>query len=227
MIAFLATYAEYWADWGPRLRAAAVVTAALSIGGFALAAVLGALLSWALRTGERWLRAVANAYVQFVRSVPLLALLLAIYFVLPEIGLVLSGFWAGVLGLGLQGSAYVAEILRGGLGSVHKGQREAGLTVGMTPWQVFRFVTAPQALRVMLPPLLNAYVSLLKDSSLCALIATDELMLAARAISSESFLPLHIFVLVGLFYFAIAFPLSMLSRALERRLMRGRRVMGA
>jgi len=74
--------------------------------------------------------------------------------------------------------------------------------------------------------LLNTYVALLKDSSLCALIATDELMLAARAISSESFLPLHIFLLVGLFYFGIAFPLSMLSRLLERRLNRGRRVLG-
>jgi ABC-type amino acid transport system permease subunit len=91
---------------------------------------------------------------------------------------------------------------------------------------VFAHVVFPQALRVMVAPLLNTYVSLLKDSSLCALIATDELMLVARAISSESFLPLHIFLLVGLFYFAIAFPLSMLSRLLDRRLMRGRRVLG-
>jgi len=226
MIEFFTAYAEYWADWGPRLRAAAVVTAALSVGGFVLAVLLGSLLTAALRSTSLWARRVANAYVQFIRAVPLLALLLAIYFVLPEAGLVLSGFQAGVLGLGLQGSAYVAEILRGGLGAVHKGQREAGLTVGLTPWQVFRHVTAPQAMRVMLPPLLNAYVSLLKDSSLCALIATDELMLTARAISSESFLPLHIFLLAGLFYFAIAFPLSMGSRWLETRLRRGRRVMG-
>ncbi len=84
----------------------------------------------------------------------------------------------------------------------------------------------PQALRVMLPPLVNCYVALLKDSSLCALIATDELMLSARAMASEYFLPLHIFVLVGLFYFAIAFPLSMLSRVLARRLASGRRTLG-
>ncbi|MEB0058259.1 MULTISPECIES: amino acid ABC transporter permease [unclassified Variovorax] len=226
MIAFFAAYAEQWADWGPRLRAAAQVTAGLSLGGFVLAALLGALLTLALRSSSASLRRIASAYVQFIRAVPLLALLLAIYFVLPQAGLTLSGFWAGVFGLGLQGSAYVAEILRGGIASVHKGQTEAGLTVGMSPWQVFLNVTAPQALRVMMPPLLNAYVSLLKDSSLCALIATDELMLTARAISSESFLPLHIFLLAGVFYFAIAFPLSMLSRWLEARLARGRRVMG-
>ena len=227
MIDFFATYADYWVDWSGRLRGAALVTAALSVAGFVLAALLGSLLTWAQRSAHRGLQRAAGVYVQFIRSVPLLALLLALYFVLPQAGVTLSGFWAGVLGLGLQGSAYVAEILRGGLGSVHKGQREAGLTVGMTPWQVFVSVSAPQALRVMLPPLLNAYVSLLKDSSLCALIATDELMLTARAISSESFLPLHIFLLVGVFYFAIAFPLSLLSRWLEARLARGRRVMGA
>lgn len=227
MIDFFATYADYWGDWGGRLRSAAWVTAALSLAGFVLAALIGSLLTWAQRSRWHGLQLAARAYVQFIRSVPLLALLLALYFVLPQAGVTLSAFWAGVLGLGLQGSAYVAEILRSGLGSVHKGQREAGLAVGMTPWQVFVQVTAPQALRVMLPPLLNAYVSLLKDSSLCALIATDELMLTARAISSESFLPLHIFLLVGVFYFAIAFPLSLLSRWLEARLARGRRVMGA
>lgn len=127
----------------------------------------------------------------------------------------------------MHGSAYVAEILRGGLQSVHGGQREAGLAVGLTPRRVFLHVTLPQALRVMLPPLLNSYVALLKDSSLCALIATNELMLAAKAISSEYFLPLHIFILVGLLYFAIAFPLSMLSRWMERRMAQGRRTVGA
>ena len=98
---------------------------------------------------------------------------------------------------------------------MHRGQREAGLAVGLTPHQVFVHVVLPQALRVMLPPLVNCYVALLKDSSLCALIATDELMLAARAMSSEYFLPLHIFVLVGPLLLCIAFPLSMLSRHSE------------
>lgn len=226
MTAFFLTYLEYLPDWGPRLVDGAIVTASLSLVGFALALCLGALLVAMQRSGSGLLAALANAYVQFVRTVPLLALLLALYFALPSLGVTLSGYWAGALGLGLHGSAYVAEILRGGLTAIHRGQREAALAVGLSPWQVFAHVVFPQALRIMLPPLLNTYVALLKDSSLCALIATDELMLAARAISSESFLPLHIFLLVGLFYFGIAFPLSMLSRLLERRLNRGRRVLG-
>jgi His/Glu/Gln/Arg/opine family amino acid ABC transporter permease subunit len=226
MTAFFLTYLEYLPDWGPRLVDGAVVTARLSLVGFVLALCLGALLVAMQRSGAGLLAALANAYVQFVRTVPLLALLLALYFALPSLGVTLSGYWAGALGLGLHGSAYVAEILRGGLTAIHRGQREAALAVGLSPWKVFAHVVFPQALRIMLPPLLNTYVALLKDSSLCALIATDELMLAARAISSESFLPLHIFLLVGLFYFGIAFPLSMLSRLLERRLNRGRRVLG-
>ncbi|MES2613464.1 MAG: amino acid ABC transporter permease [Pseudomonadota bacterium] len=227
MNAFLATYAEYLAEWWPRLAQAACVTAELSAIGFAIALVLGALLVWMLRSGVALLRNGANGFIQLLRAVPLLALLLAIYFALPAVGITLPGYWAGAIGLGVHGSAYVAEVLRGGLKSVHGGQREAGLAAGLTPRQVFLHVTLPQALRVMLPPLLNSYVALLKDSSLCALIATNELMLTAKALSSEYFLPLHIFVLVGLLYFAIAFPLSMLSRLLERRLAHGRRTVGA
>lgn len=109
------------------------------------------------------------------------------------------------------------------LDSLHRGQREAAIAIGLTPFKAFTTVILPQVFRVILPPLLNAYVSILKDSSLCALIATDELMLAARAIASETFLPMHVFLLVGLFYFVIAFPLSMLSRVLEKHVSRGRK----
>jgi His/Glu/Gln/Arg/opine family amino acid ABC transporter permease subunit len=227
MNAFFSVFVQYWPEWWPRLLEAAKMTAQLSSAGFVLALLGGALL--VVMLGSRWaaLRGLAQVFIQFVRTLPLLALLLTLYFALPPLGITLSGFWAGVLGLGLHGAAYVAEILRGGLQSIHRGQREAGLAVGLLPHQVFVQVVFPQALRVMLPSLVNTYVALLKDSSLCALIATDELMLAARAMSSEYFLPLHILLLVGLFYFAIAFPLSMLSRLLERRLTRGRRVMGA
>lgn len=223
---FLLTYSEYSAEWMPRLAEAALVTAELSALGFGLAVLLGGLLALCAKSRFAAVRWTTSAFIQTMRVVPLLALLLAVYFALPSFGLTLSGYWAGALGLGLHGSAYVAEILRAGLGSVHRGQKEAALAVGLPPHKVFLHVVMPQAMRVMLPPLLNSYVALLKDSSLCALIATNELMLTARAMASEYFLPLHIFVLVGAFYFAIAFPLSMLSRALSRRLSKGRRAIG-
>jgi His/Glu/Gln/Arg/opine family amino acid ABC transporter permease subunit len=227
MSGFVQPYREHLDDWLPRLVDAAWVTAQLSLLGFVLALLLGCVLTAMVRGRRATLRRCATVFIEAVRTVPLLALLLALYFGLPSLGLTLDGFWAGVLGLGVHGAAYVAEILRGGLGAIHKGQREAALAVGLSPRQAFCHVTLPQAMRLILPPLLNTYVVLLKDSSLCALIATNELMLAARAMSSEYFLPLHIFLLVGLFYFAIAFPLSMLSRTLERRMSRGRRTVGA
>ena len=226
MNAFFQVYQEHLPSWWPRLAEAARTTAELSTLGFVLAVALAAVLVAMMRSRHVALQFAARGFVQGMRAVPLLALLLALYFGLPAFGLTLSGYWAGILGLGLQGAAYVAEVLRGGLDAVHRGQREAALAAGLKPHQVFGSIVLPQALRVMAPPLLNCYVSLLKDSSLCALIATDELMLTARAISSEDFLPLHTFVLVGLFYFAIAFPLSMASRVLERRLSRGRRTLG-
>ncbi|WP_406820942.1 amino acid ABC transporter permease [Pseudomonas sp. KnCO4] len=223
MIGFFQQYPEYWSDWSARLLLGARITAELSLIGFALALVLGALLVWALRSPNGILRRLAALFIQSMRAVPLLALLLALYFALPSLGLTLSGYWAGAIGLGLQGAAYVAEILRGGLDALHRGQREAAIAIGLTPLKAFTAVILPQVFRVILPPLLNAYVSILKDSSLCALIATDELMLAARAIASETFLPMHVFLLVGLFYFVIAFPLSMLSRVLEKHVSRGRK----
>ncbi|MBV4492910.1 amino acid ABC transporter permease [Pseudomonas oryzicola] len=223
MIGFFQQYPEYWSDWSVRLLLGARITAELSLIGFALAVVLGALLVWALRSPNSILKRLAALFIQSMRAVPLLALLLALYFALPSLGLTLSGYWAGAIGLGLQGAAYVAEILRGGLDSLHRGQREAAIAIGLTPLKAFTSVILPQVFRVILPPLLNAYVSILKDSSLCALIATDELMLAARAIASETFLPMHVFLLVGLFYFVIAFPLSMLSRVLEKHVSRGRK----
>lgn len=223
---FFLQYQDYLADWIPRLIAGVRVTAALSVLGFLLALALGAALAAAAMNRRAWLRRPAMGFIQVMRAIPLLALLLSLYFGLPPLGITLSGFAAGVLGLGLGGSAYVAEIIRGSLGALHRGQREAALACGMTPRMALLHVLLPQAARGMLPPLMITFVSLLKDSSLCALIATDELMLAAKAIASESFLPLQIFILVGLFYFVVAWPLSMLARLLEKRMSRDLRRVG-
>ena len=223
---FFAAFSEHWPDWGPRLADGALVTAQLSLLGFVLALLGGSALAAALGSRAAALRLPAQALVQAMRSVPLLALLLLLYFGLPPLGVTMSSFVTGVLGLGLYGAASIAVIVQGGLASVPRGQREAALAAGLTPAAALRHVVLPQALRVMTAPLLNAYVSLLKDSSLCALIASNELMLAARAMSSEYFLPMQVFLLAGLFYFVIAFPLSLLARWLDRRLGTGRRGVG-
>ena len=135
----------------------------------------------------------------------------------------LSSFVAGTAGLALVYSTYIAEVLRGGVSAIHRGQREAAIAAGLTPLMTFRYIVLPQALRVMAAPLLVTFISLLKDSSICALIAVNELMLTSKVIMSQTFMPLHVFVLVGAIYFAVAWPMSLLARWIERRLARANR----
>jgi polar amino acid transport system permease protein len=125
---------------------------------------------------------------------------------------------AAVIGLGLSAGGYVAEIFRAGIEATHRGQREAGLVVGMTPWQIYRYVLIPQATRIALPPLVNTLIIVLKDSSLASLITAPEIMLRAKDIASSEFLPLHIFVFAGAIYFVLALPLSWAAGRLEQRL---------
>lgn len=223
MLAFFATYAEYWDQWIPPVWPATRATLLIAIAAYATALVLGLLV--ALGRGSRfaWVAGAFGLYVEVVRGVPVLAILFLLYFGLPSAGITLDSFTAGVLGLAISSSAYLAEIVRSGLEALPRGQREAALAIGLPPLKVFWYVLLPQAVRITLPPLLSTFIVLLKDSSLCALIATNELMLLGRALASEYFLPLHTFILIGAVYFAIAWPLSVLMGWLERRLSRGRR----
>lgn len=166
------------------------------------------------------LRLVGHAYVACMRGIPLLVILYLLYFALPELGVVLNATQAGILALGLVYAAYLAEVLRAGFATIAAGQREAAVAAGFTPWQAFRLILLPQVLRRVIAPLLVTLISLLKDSSVCALISVPELTLASRAIMSETFLPLHVFTLTALIYFLIAFPASRAVHSLERRLSR-------
>jgi len=223
MIGFLQTLIEHAPDWGRRLLPAAGETMLITISGFGVAVALAVLIEFARKSGVRGVGRAIGAYIEIVRALPVLAILYIVYFGLPGVGLTLSPFVSGTVGLGIVYSAYLAEVLRAGVDSLHRGQREAALATGMTPLQAFELIVLPQAVRVVLPPLLVSLISLLKDSSICALIAVNELTLSGRVIMSESFLPLHVFVLVGAIYFAIAWPMSLFVRWLEPRLHRGRR----
>lgn len=221
MIAFFEPIASYWPDWWPRLRDAAWVTVYITAFAFVLAFVAGLLLEFFRTRKSAMLRSASSVYIFILRGVPILVVLYLLYFALPGFGVVLSATTAGILGLGAVHGAYLAEVFRAGLRSIAPGQREAALAIGLTPYQTFVLILFPQAIRVVLPPLLVSLISLLKDSAICALIAVPELTLTARAIMAETFLPMQVFILVGIIYFSIAFPASLFVRALERRLMRG------
>jgi len=214
MTGFFTPYGDYGSEWLPLLVKAMVNTAVLSVSAFALALALGLVLSLCQRSSFAALRHFAALYVTVVRGVPLLAVLFLLYFGLPGIGIVFNAFGAAVIGLALCFAAQIAELFRAGLKAIPAGQSEAALAVGLTPVQSFLLIILPQVARIILAPVIVTFVSLLKDSSLASLITVDELVLTGRAMATEYFLPLQIYVAVGACYFAIAWPFSVLSRRL-------------
>lgn len=217
MTDFLNSFITYWPEWSPRLFRAMANTALISVFGFVLASVSGTVLALCLTSRIAALRLSARAYVGFFRGVPLLVVLFLIYFGLPGIGLVFDAIPTAIVGLGLCFAAQMAEVVRAGFLAIPKGQSEAAAAVGFTPAQTFFSIILPQVLRVIAAPIVITFVSLLKDSSLASLITVKELILEGRALSTEYFLPLQIFMCVGALYFLIAFPLSLLARGLARR----------
>lgn len=220
---FLAVYAEHWSDWWPQIAAAVWVTAQLTVCAFALAVAIGLLLALGKLSHITALRALCAAYIEVARGVPALAILFLLYFGLVPLGIVMDAFVAGFVGLGMSAGGYMAEIFRAGIQAIHRGQREAALAVGMTPAASFRYIILPQAVRIVLPPLLNMLIILLKDTSICSLISTPELMLRAKDLAMMSFLPMHLFLLAAVIYFLLAWPLSLLTRRIEAHLRRGLR----
>jgi polar amino acid transport system permease protein len=226
VLSFFAVYQENWPDWGPQIYTAIGVTIELTIASFALAAVLGLLLAVGKMSRLAFVRGFCAAYIEVARGVPALAVLFLLYFGLVPLGIVLDAFYAGFIGLGMSGAGYIAEVFRAGIQAIHKGQREAAMSVGMTPFTTFRYIVLPQAMRIILPPLLNMLIILLKDTSICSLIAVPDLMLRAKDLAMMSFLPMHLFLLAGVIYFFLAWPLSILTRRVELRMQRGMRSAG-
>jgi polar amino acid transport system substrate-binding protein len=193
------------------------MTALLSVAAFAIAAPLGMLLA-AIRIGAgRIARGLVVAYVELLRGTPVLLQLYVLYFGLAPI-LKLGPLTAATLGLGLNYAAYEAEVYRGALMAIPRGQTEAAAALGLGPWQTLRHVLLPQAVRTALPAVTNDFVSLLKDSSLVSVLTVVELTkrMTIAAVEIRSWLAPG--VLCAALYFVMSFPLSRLSRWLEARL---------
>ena len=224
MIEFIKTFVDHLPEWLPPMLVAAGATLQLTVLSFFLAIGIGLVLALMRWSQIRILSGFALVYTEIVRGTPVLVILALIYFGLPSLNigwLVLSSFTAAVLGLGLHGGAFMGEVFRSGIEALHKGQLEAALSVGLTPVKAMRWVILPQAIRIVVPPLGNFAVGLLKDTAVCSIIATPELMLRAKDLTSWYFMPMHLYVLAALFYLAMSYPLSVGVRAIEARMQRG------
>jgi His/Glu/Gln/Arg/opine family amino acid ABC transporter permease subunit len=185
-----------------------------------LSLLLGFVLGLCALSRSRMLRAVVGAYVDFIRGTPLLIQIFLVFFALPVVGIRLSEIWAGIAALSFNTSAYVAETVRGGVGSVEHGQTEAAKAIGMTHGQTLVYIQLPQALRPMVPPLTNELITMTKNTSLLSVISVYELTRAGQAIISVHFVPFEIYLLLALYYYAIIKTLSWASRRLENRMPR-------
>jgi polar amino acid transport system permease protein len=224
MIKFWTELFENLPDWGPQMLRAAGETLQLTAASFILAMLIGSFVALVRRSDMAPLRWAAILYIEVGRGTPALVILFLIYFGLPAVSpnLQFDSFTAAAIGLGLQGGAVMAEVFRAGIEAVDTGQREAALSLGLTPAQSMADVVAPQALRVVLPPIGNYAIGLLKNTAIASIIAAPELMLRAKDLASSSFMPMHLYVLAALIYFAMSYPLSLLVGRLEIALSKGR-----
>jgi polar amino acid transport system substrate-binding protein len=199
----------------PLFLTGAVLTLVVSLAAMALAIALGILLAIGRRYAMQPLRAVCIGYIELFRGTPLLVQLTLVYFGLPELGVKLSPFVAGVLALGLNYAAAEAENYRAGLESVPAGQLEASAVLGLTRWQTLRRVVAPQAIRVSIPPMTNDFIALLKDSSLVSLVTLTELTKTYTNLASSMRDHLGLGVLVAACYLLLGLPFAHLARRAE------------
>ena len=197
------------------------LTVALAVCAIVLSVAIGVTMALAGMSSSRLLRGSARTYVECLRSIPLLVLLLWVYYGLPVItGLQFTAFTAGVLSLALSDSAFEAEVFRAGIQSVAKGQREAARSLGLSSWNTFRLVVFPQAIRTILPALGNQFVYVLKMSSLVSVIGLQELTRRANELNVTEYRPLEIYTMLVLEYLVLILLTSWGVRALERRMSR-------
>lgn len=191
----------------------------LSATAIAISMTVGLLVALPGLSSNRALRFASRTYVELVRSVPLLVLILWVYYGMPQLtGFTLSVFWAGVLALALSDSAFQAEIFRGGIQSINRGQYEAAYSVSLNYRDTMRFVILPQALRRILPALGNQLVYMLKMSSLVSVIGMQELTRKANELVVVEYRPLEIYTILVLEYLVLILIVSQGVRWLERRL---------
>lgn len=206
----------------PDLLKGALVTLALTFAALAIGSVLGTLLALVRMSRRSWMAAPAIAYIEFFRTTPFLVQVLWIYFVLPIIIRIdLDANTAGILSLGLNTAAFMAEIFRAGIQAIDQGQRDACSVLGLTKRQTFHFVVFPQAIRIVLPPIGTTAILVLKGSSLLAVIGVLELTYRATLMTQMAGRYLEVFSLTAGIYMLIIIPATVGVNLLEKRLRAG------
>jgi polar amino acid transport system permease protein len=202
----------------PRLWDGVLLTLQALVLGSLIAFALGLVWALAQRSSLKIVSWPVIAVTEFIRNTPLLVQLFFLYFVLPEWNITLTALVAGVVGLGLHYSTYTAEVYRAGIDGVPVGQWEACTALSLPRTRTWSAVILPQAIRRVVPALGNYVIAMLKDSPMIAIIGALEMLGQARQFSAETFQPTEPITVIGVVFILIAYPASLLMRALERRL---------
>jgi polar amino acid transport system permease protein len=209
-------------DWSiiihyfPFLLKGALLTLQISLVSLVAGLAVGLIAALCVLSKNLLLQWPARFYVWLIRSTPLLVQLFIIYFGLPQFGLNLSPFWSGVLALALNTGAYNAETIRAGILSIPTGQIEAARSLGMGPALAMRRIILPQALRLIIPPLGNNFVILIKDTSLVSTITLVELTLTAQRLIGSTYKPFEMYLMAALLYAVLTTGATLLLRQVER-----------
>jgi polar amino acid transport system substrate-binding protein len=203
---------------GTTLLAAAGMTVFMSVVSMPLAIAIGILVAIGRLYGPRWLGWPLTWYVEILRGTPLLLQLLALFYLLPKLGLTLPALVAAIAGLAINYSAYEAEIYRAGMQAIPRGQMEAALALGMTRAQAVRRIILPQAFRIVIPPVTNDFIALFKDTSVCSVITVVELTKQYSILALSTGAIVELAAITAVLYLLMSYPLSLLARYSERRL---------
>ncbi|HWP95444.1 MAG TPA: amino acid ABC transporter permease [Syntrophomonadaceae bacterium] len=193
-------------------------TLELSILALLLALVLGVIFGVLGSSYWKAFKLANRGYVEFFQNTPLVIQIFFLYHGLPHLGINLPVFLVGILGVGVYHGAYVAEVVRAGIESVHKGQMEAAYSQGFSYWQAMRYIILPQVKRVVLPPMTNQAVNLIKNTSVVAMVAGGDLIYQADCWSSQNLFYGPAYVITGLLYLSVCLPLATFARRLEYRM---------
>lgn len=202
----------------PTLAEAAIVTLQATVIGYVLALVIGLAFALLRRSENRLIATPVRELVEFIRSTPLLIQIYFAYFVLPEFGIALSAWMAGLLALGLHYGCYTSEVYRAGLDAVPRGQWEAATALNLSRYRTYRDIVLPQAIPPIVPALGNYLIGIFKETPLLSVIAIIELLARAKIIGSETFRYLEPITLVGVFFLVMSLVAASLIRFAERRL---------
>ena len=184
-----------------------------------LGLAVGTLIALGRMTKRKWIAAPLIAFTEIFRCTPVLVQLILVYYALPVlIGLELTPSMAAILTLSAYGGAFYAEIIRGGIVSIEQGQWDAGRALGLRPFSLMRLVILPQAVKRMVPPLVNQSILQLKNTSLVSALAVPDILYQGQLITSATYRPLETYTMVAVVYFLILYPLTHFAKRLERGL---------